>query len=67
MSTQELLDIVGKRGLRLTLEDGRPVLKGAQGNPEVTDRLLTVLKIHRQRIIEILGGHAERKAAGNLE
>lgn len=55
MSTPELMQLVKDRGLRIKLSsDGRPVLDGAAGNPAVTDRLLAVLKIHRERIVELL-------------
>jgi hypothetical protein len=54
MSTKELLEIVKSRGLRIVLRDGRPVLEGASGNPAVTDKLLSALRFHRERIIEIL-------------
>ena len=53
MSTSELLDIVRKRGLRIVLENGRPVLKRAN-REQVTDNLLAVLKVHRERIIKML-------------
>lgn len=55
MSTDEVLNIVKRRGLTLTIAtDGRPVIKNGAGNPNVTDKLLAVLKIHRDRIIERL-------------
>ena len=54
MSTRELLNIVEKRGLRIVLKDGRPVLEGAAANPAVTGKLLAVLKIHRERIVSLL-------------
>jgi hypothetical protein len=54
MTTKELLAIVKDRGLSVGIKDGRPVLQGAANNPKVTDALLSVLKIHRERIIEIL-------------
>ena len=53
MSTSELLDIVRKRGLRIVLENGKPVLKRAN-REQVTDNLLAVLKVHRERIIKML-------------
>jgi hypothetical protein len=59
MTTNELLDIVKSRGLKIVLIDGRPVLEGARGNPAVTDNLLSVLRIHRDRIKEGL----ERESA----
>jgi hypothetical protein len=58
MSTSELLDIVRKRGLRIVLENGRPVLKRAN-REQVTDSLLAVLKVHRERIIKMLEERGE--------
>ncbi len=52
MTTQELLQIVTNRGLRLSLKDGGPVISGAK--EEITGPLLLCLKRHRERIIEIL-------------
>jgi hypothetical protein len=54
MTTESLLALVQERGLRIELRDGRPVLVGAANNPEATDKLLAVLKIHREWIIERL-------------
>jgi hypothetical protein len=55
MSTKELLKLVAERGLTIELQDGRPVLKGASKRPgAATDKLLRVLKLHRDRIIELL-------------
>jgi hypothetical protein len=54
MSTQEVLRIVKDRGLSINLKDGQPLLCRPQGSVAVTDSLLSVLKIHRQRIIDIL-------------
>ena len=51
MNTKQLLQLVAERGLKIELVDGRPVLRGAANNPKVTDRLLAVLKFHRERII----------------
>lgn len=58
MSTKELLEIVKRRGLRIVVEDGRPILKRPQGNQGVTDRLLAVLKRHKDRIVELLSNAA---------
>lgn len=52
MTTDEVLKIVKERGLTVELRDGRPHLIGS--GPEVTDRLLAVLKLHREWIIERL-------------
>ena len=54
MTTSKLLEIVKDRGIKLSLKDGRPVLIQANGSKACTDALLAVLKIHRDRIIEIL-------------
>jgi hypothetical protein len=53
MSTSKLLQIVKARGLRLELRDGRPVIVKGVGD-HCTDKLLAVLKIHREKIIEAL-------------
>lgn len=52
MTTHELLEIVKVRGLRLRLQEGRPVVSGAK--EEITGPLLLCLKRHRERIIETL-------------
>lgn len=54
MNTRKVLTIVRERGLDVVLKDGRPVLIRPQGNEGVTDALLAVLKLHRERIIEAL-------------
>lgn len=54
MTTKELLDIVKQRGLLIVLQEGRPILQRPPGNDKVTDKLLSVLKIHRERIIQEL-------------
>lgn len=54
MTTKQLLAIVEERGLKIVLQDGRPVLKRPQGNEGVTDKLLAVLKYHREQIIREL-------------
>lgn len=55
MTTEELLAIVERRGLKIELREGRPVIVRNPADPRaVTDRLLSVLTIHRQRIIELL-------------
>jgi hypothetical protein len=54
MSTREVLEVVKGRGLRIELRDGAPVLIRPTGSPEVTDRLLNVLKFHRDPIIKLL-------------
>lgn len=52
MSTQEVLKIVEARGLSIVLDNGRPVIKRARDNHgAITDKLLAVLKRHRERII----------------
>jgi hypothetical protein len=57
MTTEQVLEIVKERELRLFLKDGNPVIdrNGAgEHGKKITDALLSVLKIHRERIIEIL-------------
>ena len=54
MSTQQLMEIVNKRGLRIELKDGGPVIVCGDGRREVTDALLAVLKFHREKIIDML-------------
>ena len=53
MTTKEVLEILKARGIRVVLEDGRPVLKSPPAG-SVTPELLAVLKFHRQWIIEML-------------
>jgi len=60
MKTQELLAIVEKRGLKVTLKDGRPFLVPGSNGKEVTDKLLAVLKIHRDQIIRTLSGNGAK-------
>lgn len=56
MSTREVMDIVAERRLILEVKDGRLILrKDHPDNPNVTDKLLAVLKIHQHKIVEILG------------
>lgn len=54
MSTRQVLEFCKERGLTVALKDGVPVLKEASNNPKATEKLRAVLKIHRERIIEIL-------------
>lgn len=54
MTTEDVLKIVEKRGLKIALRNGQPVLEKAAGSASVTDELLAVLKFHRQRIIDKL-------------
>lgn len=54
MSTRELLKLVRDRGLSIILKDGRLNLQRPSGNDGVTDALLSVLKLHRDWIIELL-------------
>ncbi len=54
MSTQELMSIVKDRGLDITLKDGQPILQRPNGNANVTDELMRVLKHHRDRIVALL-------------
>lgn len=54
MTTEELLKIVKERGLELRLRNGVPVVHYAHGEQDVTDALKSVLKLHRDRIINIL-------------
>lgn len=55
MNTIQLLKIVKDRGLTITIKEGRPVLHYAgECKSGATDALLNVLKLHRERIIEIL-------------
>lgn len=51
MSTKELLNIVAKRGLRLGLKEGRPVIRQPVPPGAVTDKLLAVLTRHREGIM----------------
>jgi hypothetical protein len=55
VTTDELLRIVEQRGLKLALKEGSPVTCEGEDNPAVTDALLAVLKIYRERIISVLG------------
>lgn len=59
MTTKEVLEIVESRGLKIVLKDGHPVLVKPNGGI-VTDKLLAVLKVHRDRIIQEIkaGQHA---------
>lgn len=59
MTTQQVLEIVKKRGLKIVITDGRPVLKRPAGNDAVTDKLLAVLKRHRERIVSLLSPHGD--------
>ena len=54
MSTEQVLDIVKRRGMEVALEDGRPVLKRNGSKDGVTAALLAVLTRHRDRIIQLL-------------
>lgn len=54
MSTQEVLEIVRKRGLSIYIKDGQPVLKTNGKSGEATPELLNVLTLHRERIIEAM-------------
>jgi hypothetical protein len=54
MTTKEVLEIVKARGLKIVLDGDRPIIQRKKGDPSVTDNLLSVLRIHRERIIEIL-------------
>jgi hypothetical protein len=56
MTTQKLLEIVRNRGLDIVLKDGRPVIVPGKHRHQVTDKLLAVLRFHRERIIALLGG-----------
>jgi hypothetical protein len=61
VSTHELMNIVQARGLSIVLDNGRPVIKRARDNHgAITDKLLAVLKRHRERIIAILSREGER-------
>lgn len=55
MTTKELLAICKRRGLSITVKDGQPVIVAPTDRSAVTDKLLAVLKRHRERIIETLG------------
>jgi hypothetical protein len=59
VTTTELLKIVEGRGLSIRIENGRPLLRRTGSPGAVTDKLLAVLKLHRDRIIELLSrqGH----------
>ena len=51
MTATEIMEIVGERGLSISLGcDGRPLLSGPEA--ERTPALMDVLKLHRQEIIE---------------
>jgi hypothetical protein len=53
MTTREVMKIAEERGFKVVLApDGHPVLQGDRAN--VTDKLMAVLKIHREAIILIL-------------
>lgn len=54
MKTKELMSIVADRGLRLKLSDGRPILVKPANYEGNIDKLLAVLKFHRESIISIL-------------
>lgn len=54
MNTKQLLKIVEDRGLQIVLKEGRPVITKPLGSTALTDKLLAVLKVHRERIIEFL-------------
>lgn len=54
MTTQKLMAIVKDRGITIAIKEGRPVIVRGQYNPLVTDELLAVLKIHKERIIALL-------------
>ncbi len=57
MTTKELMALVKERGLSVELRpDGTPVLKYGNNPAMKTDKLLKVLKLHRERIIAILKG-----------
>lgn len=53
MTTNELLEIAKKRGLKIIVKEGRPMIVNPPSGA-VTDRLLAVLKIHREKIIAML-------------
>ena len=54
MTTQELLRIAADRGLKIVLKENGPVISPPYDRAAVTGELLDVLKIHRERIIDIL-------------
>ncbi len=54
MNTRQLMAIVQARGLKIEMHDGRPVIVPNGHRAEVTDALLAVLKVHKDRIIAIL-------------
>lgn len=55
MTTKDLLSLVKERGLSVELRpDGTPVLKCGNNPAMKTDALLKVLRLHRERIIEML-------------
>jgi hypothetical protein len=56
MTTQKVMEIVRDRGLEIVLKDGRPVIVPGNNRHQVTDELLAVLRIHRERIVAKLGG-----------
>lgn len=52
MTTTQLLEIVKERGLTIYIRDGIPILKGPPA--KATEKLLAVLRFHRERILETL-------------
>ncbi len=54
MTTQEVLGIVKERGMKIIIKDGKPMISKPPENHELTDTLLKVLAIHRERIVAIL-------------
>ena len=58
MTTRELLEIVKSRGMEIYIKDGNPLLR-RNGNP-ATEKLMAVLKRHRERIIEMVKDKTEK-------
>jgi hypothetical protein len=54
MNTRQLLEIVKSRGMRIKIEDGRPILIRNAGDGWKPGPLLAVLALHRERIIKEL-------------
>lgn len=64
MTTRQLLTIVQERGLRVVVKNGLPVIVTNGKREQVTDKLLAVLKRHRERIIELLSPTVGQTGAG---
>ncbi len=61
MNVQDLVKIVGERGLKLILRDGQPFVRGDP--KQVSDPLKDALRRYRESLI----AHLEAEAAENVE